>query len=123
MAIDAKASCAGSPIPYPVAVKVLQARSRTKPMPGGVVLNVADAQALARAIAQIRTDVATHAAVDDVDRVLVQQMAKGLGEVLVGYRVDAQAGPIVMLAAGGVLTEIDRDRSLRLAPVDLADGA
>jgi succinyl-CoA synthetase beta subunit len=34
--------------------------------------------------------------------------------------VDRDAGPIVMVAAGGVLTEIYRDRSLRLAPVDLA---
>ena len=28
------------------------------------------------------------------------------------------SGPLVMVAAGGVLTEIYRDRSLRLAPVD-----
>jgi acyl-CoA synthetase (NDP forming) len=47
-------------------------------------------------------------------------MIRGLGEVLIGYRVDADAGPLVMLAAGGVLTEIYQDRALRLAPVDLA---
>ena len=47
-------------------------------------------------------------------------MMTGLGEALVGYRVDPDVGPIVMLAAGGLLTEIYRDRSLRLAPVDLA---
>src|SRR5262249_55625486 len=45
----------------------------------------------------------------------------GLGEALVGYRVDRDVGPLIMVAAGGVLTEISRDRSLRLAPVDLAD--
>jgi acetate---CoA ligase (ADP-forming) len=44
----------------------------------------------------------------------------GLGEVLIGYRVDRDVGPLVMVAAGGVFTEIYRDRSLRLAPVDLA---
>ncbi|HEX3487672.1 MAG TPA: acetate--CoA ligase family protein [Micropepsaceae bacterium] len=43
----------------------------------------------------------------------------GVGEVLIGYRIDPQVGPIVMLAAGGVLTEIYRDRALRMAPVDL----
>jgi succinyl-CoA synthetase beta subunit len=47
-------------------------------------------------------------------------MIAGLGEVLIGYRLDDDAGPMVMLAAGGILTEIYRDRSLRLAPVDLA---
>jgi succinyl-CoA synthetase beta subunit len=53
--------------------------------------------------------------------VLVQPMMPGLGEVLIGYRHDAEAGPMVMLAAGGVLAEIYRDRSLRLAPIDLAE--
>ena len=48
-------------------------------------------------------------------------MIAGLGEVLIGYRVDPDVGPLVMLAAGGILAEIYRDRSLRLAPVDLAE--
>jgi acyl-CoA synthetase (NDP forming) len=51
--------------------------------------------------------------------VLVQPMVPGLGEALIGYRIDRDAGPLVMVAAGGILTEIYRDRSLRLAPVDL----
>ena len=73
-----------------------------------------DGAALLAAIGQIRN--ATGA-----DRVLVQPMIAGLGEVLIGYRVDADVGPLVMLAAGGILAEIHRDRSLRLAPVDLAE--
>ena len=48
-------------------------------------------------------------------------MVAGIGEVLIGYRVDRDVGPLVMVAAGGVLAEIYRDRSLRLAPVDLAE--
>jgi acyl-CoA synthetase (NDP forming) len=66
------------------------------------------------AVAQIRQ--ATSA-----DRVLVQPMIAGLGEVLIGYRLDADVGSLVMLAAGGILAEIHRDRSIRLAPVDLAE--
>jgi succinyl-CoA synthetase beta subunit len=54
-----------------------------------------------------------------MDRVLVQPMIAGVGEALIGYRVDRDVGPLVMVAAGGVFTEIYRDRSLRLAPVDL----
>jgi succinyl-CoA synthetase beta subunit len=46
-------------------------------------------------------------------------MLDGEAEVLVGYRVDDQVGPIVLVAAGGELAEIFADRSLRLAPVDL----
>ena len=119
VAVDAMAGAPAHGIPYPVAVKVLSGEVAHKTDVGGVVLNVANAQELSHAITQIRKAVETQLPWLTVDRVLVQQMAKGLREVLVGYRIDAEVGPIVMLASGGVLTEIDRDRSIRLAPVDL----
>jgi acyl-CoA synthetase (NDP forming) len=84
------------------------------------VLDVEDGTALLTAIRAIRTAVGRTGARVRVHRVLVQPMVHGVGEALVGYRVDAQAGPLVMVAAGGVFTEIYRDRSLRLAPVELA---
>ena len=87
---------------------------------GGVVLKVADGAALVAAIRSIRSAVAERAPGKRVERVLVQQMVSGLGEALIGYRVDRDVGPIVLVAAGGVLTEIAHDRALRLAPVDLA---
>jgi acyl-CoA synthetase (NDP forming) len=102
------------PFSYPVVVKALSAQIAHKSDVGGVVLNVRDGDALLAAIAKIRE-------ASKVDRVLVQPMLSGLGEVLIGYRVDADVGPLVMLAAGGILAEIHRDRSLRLAPVDLAE--
>jgi succinyl-CoA synthetase beta subunit len=80
---------------------------------------VTDDRALMRAIARIRESVAERKPGTVVDRVLVQKMENGVGEALIGYRLDAQVGPLVVLAAGGVMTEIYRDRSLRLAPVDL----
>jgi succinyl-CoA synthetase beta subunit len=46
-------------------------------------------------------------------------MVSGVGEVLLGYRVDRDVGPLIMVAAGGLLAEIMRDRSLRLAPIEL----
>jgi acyl-CoA synthetase (NDP forming) len=108
------------PFPFPVAVKLLSAEIAHKSDIGGVVLGVADGGALLAAIGAIRTNVAERTPGARVARVLVQPMVAGLGEVLLGYRVDRDVGPLVMLAAGGVLTEIERDRSLRLAPVDLA---
>jgi acyl-CoA synthetase (NDP forming) len=108
------------PFPYPVAVKVLSADIAHKSDLGGVVLGVADGAALVSAIATIRAAVAERQPGARVTRVLVQQMVAGVGEVLIGYRVDRDVGPMVLLAAGGVLTEIVQDRSLRLAPVDRA---
>ena len=84
------------------------------------MLGVADGDGLLAAIRTIRADVAERQPGARVDRVLVQPMVAAIGEVLVGYRVDRDVGPLVMVASGGVLTEIERDRSLRLAPVDVA---
>ena len=108
------------PFPFPVAVKLLSAEVAHKSDVGGVMLGVADGGALLAAIGAIRTSVAKRTPGARIARVLVQPMVAGLGEVLLGYRVDRDVGPLVMLAAGGVLTEIERDRSLRLAPVELA---
>ncbi|WP_395453845.1 acetate--CoA ligase family protein (plasmid) [Azospirillum melinis] len=115
----------GEPVPelsfaYPVVAKVLHPDIAHKTDVGGVVLNVADAGALSAAMAAIRDRVEAARPGVGVRRILVQPMTRGVGEVLVGLRRDPQVGPVVMLAAGGVLTEIYRDRALRLAPVDRA---
>jgi acyl-CoA synthetase (NDP forming) len=121
IAIDASLTHAPAlPFPYPVAAKALAAGIAHKTDIGGVVLGVADHNGLTTAIRHIRASVAQHRPGALVDRVLVQPMISGLGEALIGYRVDRDVGPLVMVAAGGVFTEIYRDRSLRLAPVDLA---
>ena len=114
----------GAPIPalpfaYPVVAKVLAAEITHKSDIGGVALELPDARALDRAARAIAEKVAARRPGTAVGRVLVQPMLRGLGEVLVGYRVDPQVGPLVMLAAGGVLAELWRDRALRLAPVDI----
>jgi len=108
------------PFPYPVVVKALSAEIAHKTEAGGVVLNVADGDALLEAIKAIRSNVAQAMPHASVPRMLVQPMVSGVGEALIGYRVDPAVGPLVMVAAGGILTEIYRDRSLRLAPIDLA---
>ena len=106
-------------LPFPVAVKALSADLPHKTDAGGVVLGVADERALIQAVTRIREGLARHHPGVLLERVLVQSMAPGLGEALVGFRRDAQVGPIVMLAAGGILAEVYRDRAIRLAPVDL----
>jgi acetate---CoA ligase (ADP-forming) len=115
VALDADIARAPAlPFSYPVAAKVLSAAIAHKTDVGGVALNVPDGEALLAVIARMREAIG-------IDRVLVQPMVSGIGEALVGYRVDPDVGPLVMVAAGGVHTEIYRDRSLRLAPVDLAE--
>jgi acyl-CoA synthetase (NDP forming) len=107
------------PFAYPVAVKALSAEIAHKTDVGGVLLGVGDGAALIEAIRTITSNVAERMPGVRLERVLVQPMLMGQGEILLGYRIDRDVGPLVMLAAGGVLAEMLDDRSLRLAPVDL----
>ena len=57
-----------------------------------------------------------------IEGVLVQEMVPpGAVEVIVGASVDPQFGPAVVFGLGGVLVELFKDSSLRLAPVTRAE--
>jgi succinyl-CoA synthetase beta subunit len=90
-------------VAYPVAVKLLEAHKTER---GGVVLGVKDHQEFVRKAQDLRQN-----------RPLVQRMHSGLAEAIVGYRDDPVVGPVVLVGAGGVLTEVHRDYVLRMAPV------
>jgi acyl-CoA synthetase (NDP forming) len=91
-------------IPYPVALKVLDAEHKTEV--GGVALGVADDAALRRKVLEWKKS-----------SVMVQKMESGLAEAIVGYRDDPVAGPLVLVGAGGTLAEIYKDFQLAMAPV------
>jgi len=107
------------PFDYPVVAKVCSPQIPHKTEVGGVVLGIKNAEELARAFATLQQNLREKAPSISCNEVLVQPMRKGLTEVLVGYRVDVDAGPIIMLAAGGIWAEVMRDRSIRLAPVSV----
>ncbi|GAA2409713.1 acetate--CoA ligase [Actinomadura vinacea] len=108
------------PVAGPAAVKILSAEVPHKSDAGGVVLGVADGAGLRAAADRIVQAMAERLPGVPAERFLVQTMARGVGEALVGFRHDPDAGPVVVLAAGGVLAELYRDRSVRPAPVDAA---
>lgn len=114
----------GKPVPalpfaFPVVAKVLSRDIAHKSDVGGVALGLRDVNALDEAARRICEDVRQHLPDADASRILVQPMERGIGEALIGYRVDPQVGPVVIVAAGGVTTEIYKDRALRLAPVTI----
>ncbi len=107
------------PVPAPAVAKVLSAALAHKSDVGGVVLGLHDAAALREAAQRIARDVCEARPGFTVDRLLVQHQARGVAEALIGFRRDPDVGPVVVLAAGGVLAEVYQDRSVRLAPVTL----
>jgi len=59
--------------------------------------------------------------VEPMDGVLVQEMVKGNRELVVGLVRDAQFGPCVMFGLGGIYTEVLKDVSFRVAPIEERD--
>jgi acetyl-CoA synthetase (ADP-forming) len=53
--------------------------------------------------------------------VLVQEMIKGKRELVAGLTRDSQFGPCVMFGLGGIFTEIIKDISFRVAPLEKRD--
>jgi len=54
-----------------------------------------------------------------IDGYLVGEMVKGL-EIILGVKQDPQFGPLVMVGAGGIYTEIFKDVAFGIAPFSLA---
>ncbi len=108
---------------FPVVAKILSPDIAHKTDAGGVVVNIPDAEALKRAAASILQRVRSTHPEARINGILVQRMEKGLAEAILGYRRDAQVGPVVVLGVGGVLAEIYRDFAVRLAPVTVDEAA
>lgn len=106
---------------YPLAVKALSADLPHKTEAGAVKLGVGSDVELAGAVDQIRNNVANAKPDLTLDRFLVEEMVKGIGEVLVGFRLDPQVGPVVVLSPGGILAEVYQDSAIRMAPVTMDD--
>ena len=119
MKVDLSAQAPALAFEFPVVAKVCSAEIPHKTEVGGVVLGIQNQTDLTAALQTLQKNLSERAPGIACNEALIQPMVKGLAEVLIGYRVDPEAGPIVMLAAGGIWAEVARDRSIRLAPVSI----
>jgi acetate---CoA ligase (ADP-forming) len=100
----------------PFAVKIVSRDIAHKTEAGGVKLGVAGA-GLGEAVAEVTANAAKAVPGARIDGVLVSEMAQGT-EALIGVINDEAFGPVVALGLGGVLTEVLKDVTYRVAPFD-----
>jgi acyl-CoA synthetase (NDP forming) len=108
-------------IPFPVAIKIDSPDIEHKTEVGGVELGLRDAKEAAAAARRVLARVRAARPQARINGVIAATMQQGLGEAILGYRLDPQAGPLVLVGAGGTLAELYRDFALRLAPVTVAE--
>jgi len=104
---------------FPAVAKILSADIPHKTEAGGVVLGIADARTLRAEVDGMLSRIRHAYPGARLDGVLVQRMEQGIAEVIVGFRRDRDAGPVVMVGVGGILAELGGGHAVRLAPVSL----
>lgn len=114
---DAAAAVADA-LGYPVVVKICSPDLPHKSDVGGVALGLRDGAAVREAARRILAAVAERAPRARLDGLLVQRQAAGELELALGVTRDPVFGPVVMVAAGGVLVETLRDFRLLVPPFD-----
>lgn len=112
-----EAVAASGTLGYPVALKADSPDIAHKTEAGAVKLALGDPDAVRRAYAEIVAAVKRQPGAR-MHGVLVQEMAVGGAEMMIGARVDAQFGPLVTCGFGGIAVELTRDVVTALAPVD-----
>jgi acyl-CoA synthetase (NDP forming) len=108
-----EATAAADGIGYPVVLKTAASGITHKSDVGGVRVGLADALAVRDAYEDVAGRLGPEA-------VVAAMVPVGV-EVALGVVVDPTFGPLVLVAAGGVLVEVLRDRRLALAPLDAAE--
>ncbi|GAA1580766.1 MULTISPECIES: acetate--CoA ligase family protein [Kribbella] len=110
-------------IGFPVVLKIVSPDILHKTEAGGVVVGVDSEDAVRRAYQQIVDNAKAYKPDADIVGVQVQQMLATGGdvqEVIVGAVTDPTFGKVVAFGLGGVLVEVLKDVTFRLAP--LTDG-
>jgi acyl-CoA synthetase (NDP forming) len=104
------AAAAAEEVGWPVAMKTAAPGIHHKSDVGGVALGLTDPGGLRTAYEDIASRLGPH--------VIVAPMAPPGVELALGIVRDPQFGPLVLVAAGGVLVEVLHDRRLAFPPID-----
>jgi acetyl coenzyme A synthetase (ADP forming)-like protein len=112
----AEAAKLASSIGFPVVMKIVSPQILHKTEAGGVVVGVKSAEAAQEAYSTILANARRYKADAQIDGVQVQQMLAGGQEVIIGAVTDPAFGKLVAFGLGGVLVEVLKDITFRLAP-------
>jgi len=114
----AEAEAAATALGLPAVLKIVSPDITHKSDVGGVVLNLASAEAVRRAYDEVTAGVGRAVPGARIAGCLVAPMVTGGVEIILGAQWDPAFGPVVMLGLGGIFVEAMKDVTFRLAPFD-----
>jgi len=117
----AEAAKLASEMGFPVVLKIVSPEILHKTEAGGVLVGVKDAAAAEQGFATIMANAKKYDAKANLLGVQVQQMLSGGQEVIIGAVTDPSFGKLVAFGLGGILVEVLKDATFRLAPASQQD--
>src|SRR5450631_2778356 len=106
---------------FPVVMKIVSPDILHKTEAGGVVVGVKTTADAEKAYETILANAKKYKADAKIEGIQVQQMLAGGTEVIVGSITDGSFGKLVAFGLGGVLVEVLKDITFRLAPATKDD--
>jgi len=106
---------------FPVVLKIVSPDILHKTEAGGVLVGLNGAEAVAEGYRTIVSNAKSYDPDADITGVQVQQMMTTGQEVIIGAVTDQTFGKIVAFGLGGVLVEVLKDVTFRMAPIDRAE--
>jgi acetyl coenzyme A synthetase (ADP forming)-like protein len=110
-------------IGYPVVLKIVSPDILHKTEAKGVLVGLGGSDEVSSGYEQIVENAKAYESDADITGVQVQQMLPEGQEVLIGAVTDPSFGPVMTFGIGGVLVEVLRDVTFRLAPTSAEDAA
>ncbi len=108
-------------IGFPVVMKIVSPQILHKTEAGGVLIGVKSNEQVLQGYATIVANARRHAPDAEILGVQIQQMVRDGQEVIIGAVTDPAFGKLVAFGLGGVLVEVLKDITFRLAPTTRED--
>ncbi len=106
---------------FPVVAKIVSPDILHKTEAGGVLVGLKSAEEVEKGYETILANAKRYKSDAEIVGVQIQQMLKGGTEVIVGSITDGSFGKLVAFGLGGVLVEVLKDITFRLAPATRDD--
>ncbi len=106
---------------FPVVLKIVSPQILHKTEAGGVIVGVKSAEEAQKGYDTIVANAKKYDAKAEILGVQVQQMIAGGQEVIIGAVTDPSFGKLVAFGLGGILVEVLKDITFRLAPASRDD--
>jgi acetyl coenzyme A synthetase (ADP forming)-like protein len=117
----AEAARLASQMGFPVVLKIVSPEILHKTEAGGVLVGVKSAADVEQGFASIMANARKYNDKANLVGVQVQQMVQGGQEVIIGAVTDPSFGKLVAFGLGGILVEVLKDVTFRLAPTSHDD--